>query len=395
MSLPLIDGKTAQLVSDLDPVSSPRWYELEIDHAGRRTRPLPSSLRLRPPLRSHADGRYLVLTAMRGIRAGLIQFDVRDQTWRWMTPDDDASYGFEPETITAADKMPVIRIALDGTVTPWTDRADHSQASAGEGSGRPIKVELRRWSTADGDLEGLLAVPQEATDQVTPLPLIVELHGGPQPGLRAGELDHAVEWCQAGYAHFQPEFRSSGILGRDALWHQYQRRGLPDNDPEIGDVITGTKDLLADGRIDRTRLILLGFSYGAYLANRIACSPHPFTAIICWEGVADLRTLDRTSLQMQTRWLGGTPEEQPQRWAAASPATRADRITAPMLLVYGGRSTSQAHGRQWLATLHHAHARATMITIPDQDHVFDHDGVHELISRVGSWLAALDRRPSG
>jgi hypothetical protein len=263
MSLSLIDGKTAQLVSDLDPVSSPRWYELEIDHAGRRTRPLPSSLRLRPPLRSHADGRYLVLTAMRGIRAGLIQFDVRDQTWRWMTPDDDASYGFEPETITAADKMPVIRTALDGTVTPWTDRADHSQTSAGEGSGRPIKVGLRRWSTADGNLEGLLAVPQEATDQVTPLSLIVELHGGPQPGLRAGELDHAVEWCQAGYAHFQPEFRSSGILGRDALWRQYQRRGLPDNDPEIGDVITGTKDLLADGRIDRTRLILLGFSYGA------------------------------------------------------------------------------------------------------------------------------------
>jgi dienelactone hydrolase len=352
MSLRLMDGTTARLVSDLDPVGPPRWYELELNQAGRRTRPLPLSLRLRSPLRSDVDGRYLVLTAMRGIRAGLIRFDVHDQTWRWMTPDDDASYQPEPETVDdAATGMQVMRTALDGTVTAWTGRQNHSRASAGVGSG-PITVELCRWSTADGDLEGLLAVPGEATDPGIPLPLIVKLHGGPQPGIQAGELDFAVDWCQAGYAYFRPEFRSSGILGRDALWHQYQRRGLPDDDPEIGDVITGTQDLLADRRIDARRVILLGYSYGAYLANRIACSPHPFTAIICWEGVADLRTLDKTSIDVQTRWLGGTPAEQPQRWAAASPATRADRITAPMLLVYGGRSTSLTHGQRWLATLH-------------------------------------------
>jgi hypothetical protein len=90
--------------------------------------------------------------------------------------------------------------------------------------------------------------------------------------------------------------------------------------------------------------------------------------------VADLRTLDETSLAMQTRWLGGTPEEEPQRWAAASPATRADTITVPMLLAYGGRSRSLIHGQHWFTALRQAQIGFGRASHPGSQHV-----------ELGSW----------
>jgi hypothetical protein len=62
--------------------------------------------------------------------------------------------------------------------------------------------------------------------------------------------------------------------------------------------------------------------------------------------VADLRLLDALlggNAQQRAR-LGGSSWRAPERWAAAFPATRADRVRTPMLLVYGQDGIGPAHG---------------------------------------------------
>jgi dipeptidyl aminopeptidase/acylaminoacyl peptidase len=140
-----------------------------------------------------------------------------------------------------------------------------------------------------------------------------------------------------GLAAFAPDFRASGILGRDAMLAALQGDGLPDHDREAQDVLSGVESLLAAGLADPQRLFLFGHSYGAYLLNRILTLDHRFRAGVCWEGVADLRLLDalQGGSAAQRAWRGGSPLEVPERWAAASPATRADRVRTPLLLLYG------------------------------------------------------------
>jgi Prolyl oligopeptidase family len=56
--------------------------------------------------------------------------------------------------------------------------------------------------------------------------------------------------------------------------------GLPDDDREAGDVLSGVESLLAVGLADPQRLFLFGHSYGAYLLNRILTVDHRFRAVV-------------------------------------------------------------------------------------------------------------------
>jgi dipeptidyl aminopeptidase/acylaminoacyl peptidase len=152
----------------------------------------------------------------------------------------------------------------------------------------------------------------------------VDLHAGPQGGLVAGDPDHLAHlgtWCQHGQAAFAPDFRGSGILGRDAMLAALRGERLPDDDREARDVLSGVESLLAAGLADPGRLYLFGHSYGAYLLNRILTLDHRFAAAVCWEGVADLRLLDalQGGSAAQRAWRGGSPVEVPERWGGGLP----------------------------------------------------------------------------
>ena len=159
-------------------------------------------------------------------------------------------------------------------------------------------------------LEGLLALPR-AAGPVRRLahPLLVFLHGGPVGALACGEHPDLSAWAASGWAVFMPDFRSSGIAGRDEMRRAFRRRGLPGQDPEIGDVLSGVDLLTAQGLADPGALVLFGHSYGGYLAGRIIGRDHRFRVAVCCEAVADLRLLDPESQRMQASWAGGDPEQ--------------------------------------------------------------------------------------
>ena len=74
------------------------------------------------------------------------------------------------------------------------------------------------------------------------------------------------------------------------------------------------------------------------------------------------------------RWyLGGSPDEQPQRYRDATPMTWLDPDDPPALLVHGlgDRMVSPHHSEAYVAAAHAVGADATLVEIPAADHGFD------------------------
>lgn len=115
--------------------------------------------------------------------------------------------------------------------------------------GDEATVSVVRWAHDGAALEGLLAL----LPGPGPHPTLVFLHGGPVAGLACGEHPDPSPWVSLGLAVFMPEFRSSGIGGRQRMRQAFGRQGLPADDPEAGDVLTGVDLLTARGLADGAR----------------------------------------------------------------------------------------------------------------------------------------------
>ncbi|HVL92995.1 MAG TPA: prolyl oligopeptidase family serine peptidase, partial [Acidimicrobiales bacterium] len=121
--------------------------------------------------------------------------------------------------------------------------------------------------------------------------------------------------------------------------------------------------------------------------NRAVTRTKRFRAAVCWEGVADLRSLDETSLDLQSRWRGGTPDEMPERWSAASPLDRSERVDTPVLLYYGALSNLVGQAGTWSAALRAAGAKAEVVIDPAAGHTFSTvAGAEAFRARVGRWF---------
>jgi dipeptidyl aminopeptidase/acylaminoacyl peptidase len=211
------------------------------------------------------------------------------------------------------DAVVAVRQPLEGRPAVVAVRGRHRRVlqPPGEPVATGCRWRIHHWRGPDGALEGILGTPATGG---APWPLVVDLHAGPWGGLAAGDpdhLDHLRGWCQHGFAAFAPEFRGSGILGRDPMLAALEGEGLPDDDREAHDVLSGVQSLLAGGLAEPERLFLFGHSYGADLVNRILTIDHRFAAAVCWEGVADLRLLDRLQggSAAQRAWRGGSPQQ--------------------------------------------------------------------------------------
>jgi dipeptidyl aminopeptidase/acylaminoacyl peptidase len=385
------DGRVAFLYGDFphSELVFPAWFALTEGTPGRWRTLLPAELRWARPAWA-ADGGCLVLTAWQGIRLGIVTVDPITGRWQWSALETAASYR-SPAVSAAGDEVVAIRQPLDGRseIVAVRGRRRRVLQPLGEPSAARRHWRVHGWQGPDGDLEGVLATP--ATGDA-PWPLVVDLHAGPRGGLVAGDpdhLDHLGAWCGHGFAAFAPDFRGSGILGREAMLAALRGDGLPDDDREAQDVLTGVESLLAGGLADPERLFLFGHSYGAYLVNRILTVDHRFGAAVCWEGVADLRLLDalQGGSAAQRAWRGGAPSEVPERWAAASPATRADRIRTPLLLLYGEHGMGPTHGVAWFTRLRDSGVPCELVLYDGEGHLFSRPANKaDAFARAAAWF---------
>ena len=312
-----------------------------------------------------ADGRTLLLVGAERTVERLVLLDVDGATLRTLEgiTGDLLSWGGTGTFLRADGKIVLTR--EDATMLPEVLLVDPDDGRILETlipttpvpPSRPLRS-LDVPSTGGILAQGWLMTP----DGPGPFPTILDIHGGPQ----GHELDRfdpeAQAWVDRGFAFFTLNYRGSTGFGRDyeqAIWGNVGRC-------ELDDMVAARETLVREGIADPERIVLNGGSYGGYLTLLgLGRRPELWAAGVAYVAIADWRLLyeDGESLRdYQVALFGGTPEEQPELHAEASPVTYVDDLAAPLLIIQG-RNDARCPARQIEGYVARAEALGKDVTI--------------------------------
>ncbi|MCP2353269.1 dienelactone hydrolase [Nonomuraea thailandensis] len=193
-----------------------------------------------------------------------------------------------------------------------------------QGPGGPVHALLRRPTAGDGAI-----LPG-------PLPLFVDVHGGPAThDIDAFRASPSL-WVDHGFAVVQVNYRGStgyGSAWRDALENRIGHT-------ELEDVVAVRDHLVASGIADPDRVVLSGTSWGGFLTLLgLGVYPDRWTLGMASVPIADYALAyddEMESLKAFDRSLfGGSPDEVPGRYRDASPITYVEAVRAPVLILAG------------------------------------------------------------
>ena len=228
----------------------------------------------------------------------------------------------------SAAQPPAVRtLAGDVVLAPPGDAAPPSvpvEDVWAEGPGGPVHALLRRPVGADG------------TPLPGPLPLLVDVHGGPTAHDVDGFRAYPSAWVDHGFAVVQVNYRGStgyGSAWRDALDTRVGH-------VELEDIAAVRDHLVATGIADPDRVILGGGSWGGYLTLLgIGSQPDRWALGLASVPVADYLAAyedEMEALKAFDRSLfGGSPQEVPDKYRDSSPLTYVDAVRAPVLIMAG------------------------------------------------------------
>ncbi|GGZ57077.1 peptide hydrolase [Streptomyces inusitatus] len=203
-------------------------------------------------------------------------------------------------------------------------------------TGGPPQTALVRDEWVDGPggrVHALLSLPRTGTG---PHPAVFLLHGGPDEHDRDAFDPEAAAWTDEGFAVVRVNYRGSTGYGR--AWTEALRRRV--GHTEVED-ITAVRQWAVDHRIvDPDRLVLAGWSWGGYLTLlALGTRPDDWTVGLAGAPVADCAAAHRQAMDdikaLDRSLFGGTPEEVPEVYRDASPATYADAVRAPVFICAG------------------------------------------------------------
>ncbi len=252
------------------------------------------------------------------------------------------------------------------------------------------------YEAPDGlTIEALLTLPP-GHDEAQPLPLIVSLHGGPH-GRTVQALSPftaAQAWAGEGYAVLSPNYRGSEGYGE--AFGTASRGDLGGGD--YGDVMAGVDWAVAEGVADPDRLGVIGSSYGAYLVNWAVTRGTRFRAAVSEFGIFSLTTdfSNSEAPRWDTEYLGGFPWDVPETYARLSPASQADQIQTPVLIMHGegDGNTFIANSQEMYQALRLLGRTVEFVRYPREGHGF-FEPQHRLdeMRRVLAWFDRYVRDP--
>ncbi len=135
-------------------------------------------------------------------------------------------------------------------------------------------------------------------------------------------------WPARGFLVWQLDNRGSAGRGKTFESGIHRRLGQL----ELEDHLTGVEHLRSLPYVDTTRMGITGGSYGGYLTlYALTNAPEVFRSGLAGAPVTDWRFYDT----IYTERYMGTPEDNPEGYAASAPLTRAAALESDLLIIHG------------------------------------------------------------
>ncbi len=233
----------------------------------------------------------------------------------------------------------------------------------------PGRVERIETTAADGvRIPGWLVLPEDASSE-NPVPLTLWVHGGPLNSWNAWSW----RWCpwllaSRGQAVLLPDPALSTGYGLDYIQRGWGRWGAePYTDVmALTDAVEARDDVLDDSSV------MMGGSFGGYMANWIATQTDRFRAIVSHASLWNLTSFGPTT---DASWYWSR-ELSPEMMESYSPHRFADQIVTPMLVIHGDKDyrvpIGEGLGLWWALVSAHdgdpAELPHRFLYFPDENH---------------------------
>lgn len=235
------------------------------------------------------------------------------------------------------------------------------------------QISVVKWKAPDGStVEGILDLPAGYNKEDGPLPLIVQIHGGPTAATPYA-LQHRSygrsTFTANGWALLSPNYRGSTGYGDKFLTDLVGQEHVI----EVNDIMAGVDHLIDEGIVDGDKMAVMGWSNGGYLTNALISTNERFKAASSGAGVFDQRLqwmLEDTPGHV-VNFMEGLPWEKPDAYTHGSSLTHADKIKTPTLIHIGENDQRVPVGHAqglYRALKHYLNVPVELIVYPGEGH---------------------------
>jgi dipeptidyl aminopeptidase/acylaminoacyl peptidase len=226
----------------------------------------------------------------------------------------------------------------------------------------------QRVTAADGTaIEYFVVRPPGKSS--TPLPVHVDVHGGPHGAWPSGRfLSFHQTVAAAGYVVVLPNPRGSSGYGQAFTQACTGDWGGADS----GDILACVDDVVAGGLGDEDRLFVGGGSYGGFMTSWLVGHTRRFKAATAMAAVIDQASMfGTTDIPGFVEFNFGLPWERPEEFALRSPLTYAPNITTPVLILHweGDLRVPISQGEELYGVLRRLGRPVEFVRYPGGSHV--------------------------
>lgn len=218
-------------------------------------------------------------------------------------------------------------------------------------------------------------------------PAIVMVHGGPSGQWDDGFSREVAYFANHGYVVIRPNVRGSTGYGKSFE----DLNNLDWGGGDLQDLVAAADYLVSTGYVARSKIAVLGGSYGGYLTlAALAFTPERWAAGVDLYGISSIVTLARTTdpllLPYLTREMGSLTTNL-ALMRERSPLLRAEAIRAPLLILQGDDDprVPLAESRQIAEAVRRRHGVVDLVVYPGEGH-----GFHKLEDQLDSMRRAVE-----
>jgi len=228
-----------------------------------------------------------------------------------------------------------------------------------------VKSQIVSWKNDGLTIEGLLYLPPDSAQH--PVPLIVDVHGGPLGAFADGYSALTNFMVGHGWAVLQPNPRGSSGYG--VAFAAANKNDLGGGD--YRDIMSGVDTVLKKYPIDSQQLGLMGYSYGGEMAAFVVGKTNRFKGIVSGAPVIDqFSEYGTEDSSWYDQWYFGKPWERSEDAWRQSPLAGAKSAKTPFLLLQGSSDTTDPPGQaqEMYRALRQAGVPVQLIQYPRQNH---------------------------